>query len=145
REENFSELLEPMSGGSVSIGKAGIFATLPARTSILAAANPKMGSFDIDQPLARQIAVPSPILNRFDLVFVMLDKPDKDFDEKSISHVFGKHIGQESDKEFISPQLFRKYIHYCRGFNPKLTEEIKKPLIDFYKNLRQQSSLNGIK
>lgn len=136
-KENLSELLEPMSSGTITINKAGISATLPAKTSILASANPIQGNFNLLKPLPEQIDLPPPILNRFDLIFVMLDIPKEEFDEKSVEHVFRTH--QEKKEAEIPIDLFKKYIFYCRKLKPKVREDLLDDLKEFYITLRQKS------
>jgi len=137
-KENLSELLEPMSSGTVTINKAGISAKLSSRTSILASANPIQGNFNLQQHLAKQLDLPSPILNRFDLIFIMLDRPNKDFDSSSVDHVFGSLTKKRTSE--IPKKLFKKYIFYCRKLKPKINEELLTPLKEFYMALRQRSN-----
>jgi len=65
-----------MEQQSISIAKAGILCTLPARTSILAAANPVGGHYDRAKSVSENIKLGPALLSRFDLVFLLLDKPD---------------------------------------------------------------------
>jgi len=64
---------EAMEQQTISIAKAGVHATLNARTSILAAANPIFGRYDKTKNLQRNIAISPPIMSRFDLYFVLCD------------------------------------------------------------------------
>jgi replicative DNA helicase Mcm len=137
-KEHLSELLEPMSSGTVSINKAGISALLPARTSILAAANPIKGNYDLNQPLAAQVNLDTPILNRFDLIFILLDKNNEKFDSEATQYVFSTH--KEKVEVEISSELFRKYIAYCRRIKPVLDDELLAHLQDFYVTLRKQTN-----
>jgi hypothetical protein len=59
---------EAMEQQTISIAKAGINATLNARTSILAAANPNGGRYDRSKKLKHNLSLPPAILSRFDLV-----------------------------------------------------------------------------
>ena len=136
-KEHLNELLEPMSLSTVTINRAGISATLPARTSILAAANPIHGNYDLQKPLAGQIDMPTPILNRFDLIFVMKDSPNEEFDSNLVEYIFQSNKkGMESD---IPMDIFRKYIIYCKKLRPQLDDILVNYFKDFYINIRKNS------
>jgi DNA replicative helicase MCM subunit Mcm2 (Cdc46/Mcm family) len=107
-KEQLSSLYEPLETQTVTLNKAGISATLKAETSILAAANPIKGKFDIRQPLASQIDLPPPLLNRFDLIFILLDKVDEARDRESVQHLFKVHTGTFNEQT-IDPLLFKKF------------------------------------
>jgi DNA replication licensing factor MCM7 len=59
----------------VSIAKAGITTTLNTRTTVLAAANPAFGRYDIRRSPAENINLPAALLSRFDILWLMLDRP----------------------------------------------------------------------
>lgn len=48
-------------------------ATLNARTSILAAANPVGGRYDRSKSLKQNVNLTAPIMSRFDLFFILVD------------------------------------------------------------------------
>lgn len=73
----FQALLESMEQQSVTVAKSGIISSFPARTSILAAANPIGGQYDKSKIITENLNINQPILSRFDLIFLLLDKPDK--------------------------------------------------------------------
>lgn len=81
----------------VSIAKAGIMTTLNARTCVLAAANPLYGRYnpraasDPHTALLRNVNLPAALLSRFDLLFLILDKPDVDTDRLLAEHVTYVH------------------------------------------------------
>ncbi len=81
----------------VSIAKAGIMTTLNARTCVLAAANPLYGRYnpraasDPHTALLRNVNLPAALLSRFDLMFLILDKPDTDNDRLLAEHVTFVH------------------------------------------------------
>lgn len=58
----------------ILLKQAGVRATLNARTSILAAANPVGGCYDRTKSLQQNIALSAPIMSRFDLFFVIVDE-----------------------------------------------------------------------
>lgn len=49
-------------------------ATLNARTSILAAANPVSGRYDRSKSLKQNVNLTAPIMSRFDLFFILVDE-----------------------------------------------------------------------
>ena len=70
-------LLEAMEQQSVSVAKSGVVCSLPARTSILAAANPIGGRYDRSKTVIENLNMSEPMLSRFDLVFLLLDQPNE--------------------------------------------------------------------
>jgi len=89
-------LLEAMEQQSISIAKAGIVCSLPARTSILAAANPVGGHYNKAKTVSENLKMGSALLSRFDLVFILLDKPDEEMDCMLSEHVMALHSGKKS-------------------------------------------------
>ena len=136
RSEDRSALHEALEQQTVSIAKAGIMATLNTRCAVLAAANPKFGRFDRYKAIAEQIDLPAPILSRFDLTFVIEDKPDIENDRKLAQHILKIHQNNTVNYE-IEPELLRKYIAYARrNVQPVLTDEANKVLEEFYVSVR---------
>ena len=139
RSEDRSALHEALEQQTVSIAKAGIMATLNSRCSVLAAANPKFGRFDRYKVLAEQIDLPAPIISRFDLIFVIEDKPSREGDSELAEHILKIHKENTVDYE-IEPELLRKYIAYARkNVNPQLTDEANTILQEFYVNTRNSN------
>jgi len=85
-------LLEVMEQQQLSIAKAGVVATLLARTSVLAAANPTGSADNKAQILVGTLGrLSAPLLSRFDLVFVLTDDVDNDEDRWLSAHVIRQH------------------------------------------------------
>ena len=86
-KEDRSSMHEAMEQQTVSIAKAGIQMTLPTRTSILAAANPKYGMYDSDVTLRDNIDIPAPLLSRFDMIWLIKDRVHVTEDMEKANHI----------------------------------------------------------
>ncbi|KAJ8086948.1 MCM DNA helicase complex subunit mcm6 [Marasmius tenuissimus] len=135
---------EAMEQQTISIAKAGIHATLNARTSILAAANPIGGRYDRKKSLRANVQMTAPIMSRFDLFFVVLDECDEKTDENIARHIVDVHRHQdEAINPLYSTEALQRYIRYARTFNPKFTPEAADVLVDKYRILRQDDAVGA--
>ena len=136
---------EAMEQQTISIAKAGIQATLNARTSILAAANPVGGRYNRKTTLRANINMSAPIMSRFDLFFVVLDECDESIDRHLAEHIVGVHRLRDDavQPEFSTEQL-QRYIRFARTFKPEFTPEARNTLVDKYKELRADDAQGGI-
>uniref|UniRef100_A0A665UL06 DNA helicase MCM8 n=1 Tax=Echeneis naucrates TaxID=173247 RepID=A0A665UL06_ECHNA len=87
-------LLEAMEQQSVSLAKAGIVSSLPARTSVVAAANPVGGHYNRGKTVSENLKMGSALLSRFDVVFLLLDIPDESHDRRLSEHVMANRAGK---------------------------------------------------
>lgn len=95
-------LLEAMEQQSVSVAKAGLVCNLSARTTVLAAANPVGGHYDRSRTVCENLKIALPLLSRFDLVFILVDKADEARDRFISEHVmkmFGMRTTGRSIKQ----------------------------------------------
>jgi len=141
--EDTSALHQALEQQIITIAKANIQATLKAQTTLLAAANPKLGRFDPYLPIASQINMPSTLINRFDLIFPIRDIPSREFDTRVATHVLMLQQKPEDIKTEFSPEFLKKYISYARQkIKPALTKEAVDEIKEFYVNLRNLPSLS---
>ena len=142
---------------TISIAKAGIVATLQSKTAIIAAANPKGGRYDEHKFPSENIDLSPPILSRFDLIFIVKDKPEAKLDDRIAEHVLKNHMeGYEEtfveeheeesaedkkEQDYIPMDLFKKYIRYAKKVShPRLTKEIAARIKEYYLKLRGQNN-----
>ncbi len=132
---------EAMEQQTVTISKANIHSTLKAETTILAAANPKLGRFDPYVPLGDQINMPPTLISRFDLIFPIRDMPNKERDEKLAEHILSSFRKPEELVPEIDPDVMRKYIAYAKRYcKPKLSKEAVLEIKSYFVNLRSQKA-----
>lgn len=77
-----------------------------ARTSILASANPIHSKFDPKRSVVENINLDPPLLSRFDLIFLLLDKPNEENDRRLGKHIVGlfetiSGAGSFGEREFL--------------------------------------------
>ena len=147
-DEDRAAMHEAMENQTVSISKANVQATLIARTTVLAAANPKFGRFDPYEVIANQINLPPALINRFDLIFPIKDLPEEEMDTKLAEHMLSLHQDPKSLEEEIPTNLLRKYIAYAKqNIHPKLTDSAFTEIRNYYVKMRKAGSSeeSGIK
>jgi DNA helicase MCM8 len=117
-------LLEAMEQRSVSVAKAGIVCTLPARTSVIAAANPVGGHYDKGKTVSDNLKMNPALLSRFDLIFILLDKPDKNMDAFLSEHVMKLHSGMADNNEMNNLAMNNNLLDQKEG-SDTLEERLK--------------------
>ena len=162
-DQDRSSLHQAMEQQEISVAKAGINATLKSRCAILAAANPKLGRFDEFIPMHEQINMPPALISRFDLIFSILDRPDRTRDTDLASHILLTHkAGQVNEsirrskkskfskkekdelmkivEPVFNPDFLRKYVAYAkRNVFPVMTDDASNLIKNYYVDYRNQS------
>ncbi len=143
-QEDRSAMHEALEQQSVSVAKANIQATLLARTTVLAAANPKLGRFDPYQPISKQIDLSPALISRFDLIFPIRDIPDPSRDANMAKHILNLHKNPEIQEPEISTDLLKKYIAYAKQkVKPKLTDSAISEIEKYYVTMRNSVKTEG--
>ncbi|KYK19962.1 hypothetical protein AYK24_04700 [Thermoplasmatales archaeon SG8-52-4] len=162
-ETDRSSIHQAMEQQEISVAKAGINATLKSRCALLAAANPKLGRFDEFLPIHEQINMPPALLSRFDLIFSIIDKPNRERDTDLATHILQTHKAGEVSEQIskikksthtkkeqeslmkivmpvFTPEFLRKYVAYAkRNIFPVMTDEAMEILKGYYVDFRNSS------
>jgi DNA replication licensing factor MCM5 len=129
-----------MEQQTISIAKAGITTMLNTRCSVLAAANPRFGTYDDLASTSEQMDFETTILSRFDMMFLVRDVRDPDRDYNLAKHLCGLHKGEvaaEVDGEIPVAKL-KKYLNYCRSkCEPRISNEAGETLANHYISIRK--------
>ncbi|KAJ2845457.1 DNA replication licensing factor MCM7 [Coemansia erecta] len=137
---------EVMEQQTISISKAGITTTLNARTSILAAANPARSRYNPRMTPEENINLPAALLSRFDVLFLMLDRPNHDDDLLLARHIAYVHAhgchpapeASDSQGPEVDVALLKHFIAAARARSPVLPRAVADYVVGAYVQLRQQ-------
>jgi len=135
---------EAMEQQTITVAKGGIHATLGARTSILAAANPVKGRYDMRKTLRQNVRLSPPIMSRFDLFFVLLDTVSVEHDQIISKHILRNHMGfgAEADRSesFFTVEDIKIFIKAAKMRRPAISEEAQRRIVEKYLELRKNST-----
>lgn len=135
REEDRVIMHPAMEQQIVKIDKAGVHIELKARTAVIAAANPTLGRYDIYKSVFENLPkFPPSLFSRFDLIFKVIDTPNKENDMRIASRILG---GAEA-KAPIERKILKRYISYSKRINPVLSFEAAEMLKAYYVLVRSK-------
>ncbi|PFH33685.1 MCM2/3/5 family protein [Besnoitia besnoiti] len=164
---DISALLEAMEHQTVSVAKGSCHCTLPARTALAAAANPKDGKFQASKTLAENVKLPPCLTSRFDLIICLHDEAGSDTDpfpayatrrrsdldprdsehprpslsgrKGAQSQSLAERIRAVKPAKLLPLSLMQAYLAYARQYvRPVLTPEAGEALKRLYAFLRRQ-------
>ncbi|KAK2381726.1 DNA replication licensing factor, mcm4 component [Trifolium repens] len=141
-----SMLHEVMEQQTVSIAKAGIIASLNARTSVLACANPSGSRYNPRLSVIDNIHLPPTLLSRFDLIYLMLDKADEQTDRRLAKHIVSLHFKdyENMEQDVLDLSTLTDYVSYARKhIHPQLSDEAADELITGYVKIRGRGKFTG--
>merc|ERR1719310_1869071 len=130
---------EAMEQQTISIAKAGITTMLNTRCAVLAAANPRFGTYDDLTSTVDQMDFETTILSRFDMMFLVKDVRDPDRDFQLAMHLASLHKNevQEEREGPLGVVQLRKFLSYCRRrCHPRLTPQAGEVLKNHYVSIR---------
>ncbi|XP_038683525.1 probable DNA helicase MCM9 isoform X1 [Tripterygium wilfordii] len=148
REHDRATIHEAMEQQTISVAKAGLVTTLSTRTIVFGATNPK-GHYDPEQSLSVNTTLSGPLLSRFDIVLVLLDTKNPEWDAVVSSHILSEREQdkgeRDEDLQHVWPlPMLRRYIHFVKGFfRPFLTKEAEKVISSYYQLQRRSATQNA--
>ena len=140
-ESDRTAIHEVMEQQTISISKAGINTTLNARTSILAAANPLYGRYNPRVSPVDNINLPAALLSRFDILYLILDTPSRDDDERLAEHVTYVHMYNAPPvqaQNVVPPHVLRHFLAAARQCRPTIPHAVSDFLVNAYVQMRAQ-------
>ncbi|CAL8332682.1 DNA replication licensing factor MCM7 isoform X1 [Gadus morhua] len=136
---------EVMEQQTISIAKAGIMTSLNARCSILAAANPAYGRYNPRKTLEQNIQLPAALLSRFDLLWLIQDKPDAEADLRLAQHITYVHQHCRQPPTHFTPidmKLMRRYVARCQTRQPVVPQDLAEYITAAYVEMRKEARVS---
>jgi DNA replication licensing factor MCM2 len=167
-DQDRTSILEAMEQQSISVSKAGIVTTLQARCTVMAAANPIRGRYDVSRSFLQNVDLSEPILSRFDILIVLRDTVNPVDDQRLADFVVKSHARSHPDTKAdemetneddedgenapggvkrdgtLTQSLLRKYIVYAKQkCKPRLGNINKDKIAKLYSELRHEGAGSG--
>ena len=132
----------------LSVAKAGIVTTLNTRTVVIASCNSR-GKYDASQDLSVNTSIATPLLSRFDLILLLLDNSNKNWDNSAVNFILNMSINSQTltssyssryQSTLWSIEELKAYILFVQQqFKPKLSSSAQRILTRYYQYVRSHN------
>lgn len=163
--DDHTALYEAMDDQQVTVAKGGVCCSVPTRTGIIAASNPKAGHFDNKKSIKDNIKFDESLISRFDLVFILKDDLNerenyeignqilkkrhynneitKDEDLNGMIETIRADSFIKNNKKVYNQEILKKYIEYARiTISPILSSAAKNRIKEYYLELRKEKGIS---
>jgi len=144
-ESDRTAIHEVMEQQTISIAKAGILTSLNARVSILAAANPAFGRYNSHRSIQDNVNLPAALLSRFDLLWLIADKSNRDDDLRLAKHIAYVHQHNTNPPQEHTPldmRTIRRYVNLCKKQNPVIPPSLTDHIVAKYVEMRHKARVD---
>ncbi|CAK58982.1 unnamed protein product (macronuclear) [Paramecium tetraurelia] len=146
-------LLEAMEQQTITLAKSAVMCQFYARTTIIATANPAQGHFNKTKSLIENLKIQNTLLSRFDLIYLLIDEPDMERDQKLSEHIMNFHNMKTSRIKFNNtddvktPNAYRTLNErlHSNQINQELPYQLMKKIIAHVKNIKSVLTLGAQK
>jgi replicative DNA helicase Mcm len=152
KKESLNRMHSALEKQRLEFNKGGIDATLKCETALLASGNPENSRFNDVDTNQSQIDIVSSLLDRFDLVYVLKDKPEKERDrskaekviqERAEAGLVDKGVIDQDDATTGTPavpeEVMRSWIALARReYEPIISDEVEERLAEYYADIRSE-------
>ncbi|KRX00910.1 P-loop containing nucleoside triphosphate hydrolase [Pseudocohnilembus persalinus] len=164
KKQDFPSVLEAMEQQTISGFKAGTMSKLNTRTTVIATSNPVTAGqkYNPQYDLCQNTGLSSPLVSRFDLIFVVIDECNYEADSENCDFILGRFMKKEdklnrtlnqsiesstldAKKDSLwSLEQLRDYIQHVRiKFSPIVDEEAEAILVKYYQHLREVEEMHS--
>ena len=145
KPEDISNLYEALEDGKVTVARAGIFSSFPARTGVIGIANPPghvITSLKDVTSIFKKINLEPAFVSRFDIIAIIKDETTYEQDIEDAEYII-KHARGEKFETPMDYDFLKKYIVYASSLKPQINDDVARYIAKKYAELREEARKSG--
>ena len=111
-----------MENQSLTITKSNINCKFPANISLLAAANPIFGNWNLKKSVDVNVNLQPSLFSRFDIIWLLIDNRNKEYDKKLARQIASIHRNEYFEQACIDSKLLIKYVNFVKDIDVHLSK-----------------------